>query len=66
MKKKKLNGTKADIRRSLSTKMILQMIIDWDSVTKKYEGEYGNWWKKYPSFSHNNVITEAKKKLNCA
>lgn len=66
-KKKKIKvAPKPVVRRSLSTKKILTMIIDWHSVTNKYDGDYKEWWKKYPSHSLNDVIEEAKKKVNCA
>ena len=55
--------TKKPVSSKLSSKQILRMVIEWDSVTLKYEGEYRDWWKKYPSYSFKDVIEEAKKKI---
>jgi len=51
---------KHSVNGRLRPKQILKMLIEWHDATEKYEGEYVDWWKKYPSYSLRNVIDEAR------
>lgn len=66
-RKPKANGLAVVMRRlrageKPSIKRLLLMQYEWEASMRE-TGSYDRWWKKYPCWSHTEVLEEIERKL---